>query len=185
MGNDKYALDLLKELSPFKQKYFFLIFVPFMISISVFIPYDDYSGISIKSQTSFLDEKAKILTDTFLFMTIFMSLYIFIKYRFIGVSRELHNRMLKAINFVSFKQKEKETGVYLKNMSWFLCFIYFLLFIKMFFTSASDSPKYYWIYGSGTFTTIIYSLFFYSVFLSFTILIVWAFEIKHYLHRIK
>lgn len=132
MGNDKYALDLLKELSPFKQKYFFLIFVPFMISISVFIPYDDYSGISIKSQTSFLDEKAKILTDTFLFMTIFMSLYIFIKYRFIGVSRELHNRMLKAINFVSFKQKEKETGVYLKNMSWFLCFIYFLLFIKMF-----------------------------------------------------
>jgi hypothetical protein len=22
MGNDKYALDLLKELSPFKQKYF-------------------------------------------------------------------------------------------------------------------------------------------------------------------
>jgi hypothetical protein len=103
-----------------------------MISISVFIPYDDYSGISIKSQTSFLDEKAKILTDTFLFMTIFMSLYIFIKYRFIGVSRELHNRMLKAINFVSFKQKEKETGVYLKNMSWFLCFIYFLLFIKMF-----------------------------------------------------
>ncbi|EEY91366.1 MULTISPECIES: hypothetical protein [Acinetobacter] len=181
MNKNEIWMNILKELSPFQQKYFFLIFVPFILCISIFIPFNDYSGIIVKSQSSFLDVKAKILMDTFFFLTTFMSLYIFIKYKLMGISKELSHQVFKKINFVDVKQKEKDAGISLKNMSWFLYLVYFLMFIAMFFTPPSNSPKYYWIYGNGIFVTIVYSLFFYAVFVSYTLFIIWSHEIKNYL----
>lgn len=132
MNKNEIWMNILKELSPFQQKYFFLIFVPFILCISIFIPFNDYSGIIVKSQSSFLDVKAKILMDTFFFLTTFMSLYIFIKYKLMGISKELSHQVFKKINFVDVKQKEKDAGISLKNMSWFLYLVYFLMFIAMF-----------------------------------------------------
>ncbi|OTG62788.1 hypothetical protein B9T29_06095 [Acinetobacter sp. ANC 3903] len=183
MNKNEIWMNILKELSPFQQKYFFLIFVPFILCISIFIPFNDYPGIIVKSQSSFLDIKAKILMDAFFFLTTFMSLYIFIKYKLMGISKELSHQVFKKINFVGVKQKEKEAGISLKNMSWFLYLIYFLMFIGMFFTPPSNSPKYYWMYGSGIFVTIVYSLFFYAIFVSHTLFIIWSHEIKNYLNE--
>ena len=65
MNKNEIWMNILKELSPFQQKYFFLIFVPFILCISIFIPFNDYSGIIVKVPIFILDVKAKILMDTF------------------------------------------------------------------------------------------------------------------------
>ncbi len=182
MENLKVILDILKELSPFQQKYFFIVFGFFLFLVSMFLPINEYSGFSIKSRTQFLDTHHRILFDCLLFVSVFMSFYILLRYKSKNISKYLKYKIYESIHLIDISHIEK-TGKPIKSNPLLVWIIYGFVFSFMFFIPASKSPRYYEIYQGNIIAAFIFVSVFYLIFISLVLLIIWSCEVKFYVRK--
>jgi len=133
--------EVLKNLSPFGMKYFFFIFVFLVTFVAINLPIENYSGITPKSKSDFLDVKHKILFDVAFIVTVLVNIYMFSKYFLNGFPSFIVRGILvvnnNSIGGVITKGKAKKTRFFL--------FIMYLVVLIFFLSTPSISPKYIWM----------------------------------------
>lgn len=176
MKKNEIWAEVLKNLSPFKMKYFFFIFVFLVTFVAISLPVENYSGITPKSKSDLLDVKHKILFDAVFISTIFVNIYIFAKYFFNGFPGFIIRGILvinnKSAGGDITKGKAKKTRFFL--------FIMWLVVLIFFFSTPSTSPKYIWMNQGNVYFDFLFIYLFCVSFIVLTfILIIYSELIKN------
>jgi hypothetical protein len=157
--------DFLEELSPFKRKYFFFVFVFLIVFVTIHIPSDTYSGITPSSRSDLLDVKHRILFDISFVTTFIANFYLLITYYLKGVSRQLNKKLGNSIEH-TIRKRGKEKNSSFNEMILFHV-IYLMSFFGFFLMPPSASIKYRWMNQGNIYLDF---LFLYILCLGFIIL---------------
>ncbi|WP_445114754.1 hypothetical protein [Acinetobacter sp. WZC-1] len=169
--------EILKELSPFGQKYFFFIFIFLFTLIAISLPIENYFGILPSSRLDLLSTKHKILFDMILITTFLANIYMIIKYLLNGLPGFVWKRM---IEIREKSNGSKLTKSILKKEMCFLGVMYLVSWIAFVLLPPLDSSKYLWM-SQGNIYVVFFIMYMFCIgFIVLTVLlIIYSELIKH------
>jgi len=141
MNKNELWKEILKELSPFRKKYFFFYFIFILTLMGISLPIENYVGMTPKSRSEFLGVQHKILFDLTFITTILSSLWFLVIFYWKGLSKNITKGILE-INNQRGEQKINKSSA--KKSMWVL-FITYLSICYFFLSTPSTSIKYNWM----------------------------------------
>ena len=154
--DDALTWELIDNLSPCKNKYFYPISSLLFILIAITFPPDNYDGLLFVSSSSQVLNSHRVLYDATFLSCIITMISLFIKYAFIGFDPKYKKKLeAYSLDIHQYCKSMKKNYTPKKNLiTWYLMLI---AAIGFFFVPPvlEDNVKYNWIYRGNVYISFI------------------------------